>query len=483
MESSIKKSNFIQFISYFLFNLYVIYGLISGYILVTSDALIPFVLALLTVDSLFALAIIFNRKVISLYVRGLFIFLLAVIALMVQDLISVTAAFVFIPLISYSIKLYNFEHYKSKLISEILVILFMGTIGKMYLLITQPSPAAITIEYLPDKMSAIGLPTPITEYYGLFITTAHGDILIGPLVFFVIFAATVLLVENYHLIIPLYVKSLRGSNKIMGGIVSSGYGVVAAMSCQCESAIALLPAVAILLLNILLIPFFILSVTLLAFTYLFIIKYYNSGRPNLIVKPIKMKTEFIVAIVLLLILQGLLPLILLLKEYDNIIYFFIYGMAMILSGFLFGDPLAKSFKGKLNKVIIFILFILSLINSLIWFFPYFTLYAYENPLNYSIMSYSMFLAGFLIGMVYEVAGEHLGVFFLEVFSVALGIIPIILYYYAFTVGVRIWKFWSLNDQIIISLILWIIMLPIMWIITQKSLYEASKRLFITSYKL
>ena len=121
----------------------------------------------------------------------------------------------------------------------------------MYLLITQPSPAAITIEYLPDKMSAIGLPTPITEYYGLFITTAHGDILIGPLVFFVIFAATVLLVENYHLIIPLYVKSLRGNNKIMGGIVSSGYGVVAGMSCQCESAIALLPAVAILLLNIL----------------------------------------------------------------------------------------------------------------------------------------------------------------------------------------------------------------------------------------
>ncbi len=482
MESNSKNSKLIQFISYFLFNLYVIYGLISGYILITSDAFIPFSLALLTMDFLFLIAIIFNRRVISLYVRGFLVFTLAVIFLMVQDIFSFLIALFLIPLILYSLKIDNFKHYKTKFVSQILVLIFMATIGKMYLFINQPSPSSIAIEYLPDKMSAIGLPTPITEYYGLFITTAHGDILIGPLVFLVLFAASALLVENYHLIIPLYMKSLKGNNRVMGGIVSSGYGVVAAMSCQCESAIALLPAVAILLLNILLIPFFILSLTLLAFTYLFIMRYYNLGKPNLIVKPIRLKTEFIVAIILLLLLQGFLPLILLLRQYDNIIYFFVYGMAMILTGFLFGDPIAKFFKIKLNMIIILILFIGAIVTSLIWFLPSFTLYAYESPLNYSIMSYTMFLSGFLIGIAYEGSNEHLGVFFLEVFSVALGIIPIVLYYYAFTNGYRIWNFWSLNDQIVISLILWIIMLPIMWLITQKSLYTASSKLYITPYK-
>lgn len=471
------KSKLGQVLIFLLFNSFIIYGIITGYFLVTSDAILSFYMAIIVFNILLITSVLWNRNVISLYIRSFQIFLWLTLIIITRDLISMIFGISSILLILFTIYIDKIDGSWSRLISHIAVMIFMASIGKMYTFLYQPVPAVLTIEYLPDKMVAIGLPTPITEAFGLFITTSYSDILLGPLVFFIILTASSLLVENYHLIIPLYLKSFRGQKKLKSGLVAGGYGIVAAMSCQCESAIALLPAVAVLLLNTLLIPFFTLSVVLLLFTYIFIKKYYSIGKVNKLVDITFEKYEIPLAIAILLVLQAILPFAILTKIYENIVIFFLYGMGMILSGYAFGEPMRRIVKFKFHNYLSYALLSISLFLVLIWYIPSLTDLAYLNPLIYSLMSYSMFISGLLIGIIYTSNDPHIGIFSMEIFSVAVGLIPIIIYYMTFTEGIKIWEFWNITDQMLISLVMWIIMLPVMWYITQKSLSLAGKQNF------
>ncbi len=479
------RSKLIQVLLFLIFNGFILYGILTGYFLITTDALSSFYMAIIIINILLVISILWNKYVISLYIRSFQIFIWLTLIIITRDFVSIIFGLPSILLTLFSIGLDKIEGSWTRLISQIAVTIFMATIGKMYTFLYQPVPAPLTIEYLPDKMVAIGLPTPITEALGLFITTAYADILIGPLVFFIILIASSLLAENYHLIIPLYLKSFKGNKKLKSGLVASGYGIVAAMSCQCESAIALLPAVAILLLNTLLIPFFTLSVILLIFTYIFIKKYYSKGKGNRLVDLSFDRYDIPLAFAILFVLQAILPFAILTKIFENIVIFFLYGMAMILSGYAFGEPLKRIIKFKLPNSYSYLLLAISIILILVWYIPQVTNLAYLNPLIYSAMSYIMFLSGLLVGILYANSENHIGIFLLEIFSVAIGLIPIVIYYETFTLSIKIWKFWNITDQMLISLVMWIIMLPIMWYITQKSLSLAGKQTFenFIPYKL
>ncbi len=466
---------FLLIVSALFLDAYFLYGYRNGNILISSDASTLFYLSVLSLNLLYLASIIFFNRGPSFYILSYMSFYIIGAIIVTRNLFS----FVFLlpSFILMVFSLFNMQiHNKiSKYISMSLVLLFMLYIGKTFLFIIQPVPAPLTVENLADRITAIGLPLPITEYYGLFLSTSYADFILTPVQFFLLLSISSLLVENYHKIIKLLLKTKREENvntKRGNGLISAGYAIVATMSCQCESAIALLPAVTILLINILLLPFFLLSVTLLILTYLLITYFYERKNvPNFLNKLPYPRTRNLIVIILLLVLsQAIIPLAASMNYQQSPFFLFGFGMLMILEGFVLFfiiDPVFKNI--SIGKMTSMILFLFSVLSVIIWFFPHFTELAVTNPVYFSAMSYLMSLSGFVMGIVYFFSDERYGIGLLEIFSVILGIIPIIIYYYTFSLQTKIWSSWTIAEQSELSIVLWIIMLPVMWIVTQKSL--------------
>ncbi|MGC8547064.1 MAG: hypothetical protein ACP5MU_05360 [Thermoplasmata archaeon] len=466
---------FLLIISALLSDAYFLYGYRNGDILISSDAVNLFYLLVLSLNLLYLTSIITFNKAPSFYILSYISFYLLGAILVTRNIFSICLLLPSSILMIFSIFNMKVQNKVSKYVSMAIVLLFMLYIGKTFLFIIQPVPAPLTIENLADRIMAIGLPLPITEDYGLFLSTGYADFILSPTQFFLLLTVSSLLVENYHKIIKLLLKNKRAENdqiKSGNGLISAGYAIVATMSCQCESAIALLPAVTILLINLLLLPFFILSVTLLILTYLLITYFYERKRVPNFLKGVRYpgKRALIFIILLLVISQIAIPIAAFMNLQTSPFFLFGFGMIMILEGFVIFFIISPIFKKiKFRKGTSLFLFILSVLSSIIWFYPYFTTLAIFDPIYFSAMSYLMSLSGFVIGMVYFLSKEKYGIGLLEIYSVILGIIPIIIYYYTFSLQARIWKTWNVSEQSELSIILWIIMLPVMWIVTQKSL--------------
>lgn len=463
------------FLSLFFLDSYFIFGTYSGNILISSDAYSLYIYMLLSLNLLYVFSLMTFGNSASFYILSYISFYIIGAEIITGTLYSDLLLSVSLLLLIISIKGMNVSNKITKFISLWIVILFMTYIGKTVTFIYQPVPAPLTIENLIDRISAIGLPLPITEKYGLFISTQHADFIISPLQFFLLMSVSSLLVENYHKIIRLLFKNdlNRIPNTGKGsGLLSAGYAVVAAMSCQCESAIALLPAVTILLINLLLLPFFILSVSLLILTYIFITLYYERHKvPNFLNKLDYPKKNFFIAIISsVLVTQLFIPIGVLFNLQESPFFLFGFGMLMILEGFVIFFIISPAIhKIQLNGIYSILIFILATLIALMWFLPSFTSVAVRSPVFFSSMTYSMTLSGFLIGLIYHFSMGRYGIGILEIYTVTLGIIPIVIYYYTFSLNVKIWNFWSISEQSELALVLWLIMLPIMWIVTQKSL--------------
>jgi len=466
---------FLLIISALLSDAYFLYGYRIGDILISSDAVNLFYLLVLTLNLLYLTSIITFNRAPSFYILSYLSFYLIGAIIVTRNLFSFGLLLPSYILMIFSIFNMRIQNKVSKYVSMGIVLLFMLYIGKTFLFIIQPVPAPLTIENLADRIMAIGLPLPVTEDYGLFLSTGYADFILSPIQFFLLLAVSSLLVENYHKIIKLLLKDRRaenGQNKGGNGLISAGYAIVATMSCQCESAIALLPAVTILLINLLLLPFFILSVTLLILTYLLITNFYERKRvPNFLKRVRYPEKRILIFIILLIVIsQIIIPFAAFMNLQTSPFFLFGFGMIMILEGFIIYFIISPIFKKiRFGKGTSLVLFILSVLSVTIWFYPYFTKLAIFNPIYFSAMSYLMSLSGFIIGMVYFISEERYGIGLLEIYSVILGVIPIIIYYYTFSLQSRIWSIWNVSEQSELSIILWIIMLPVMWIVTQKSL--------------
>ncbi|MEM0130003.1 MAG: hypothetical protein QW100_01445 [Thermoplasmatales archaeon] len=360
------------------------------------------------------------------------------------------------------------EHKTTRVTSFILVLTFMFFISKSILLVTQPVPAPLTVELLADKMGAIGEQIPITESAGLFLSTKSTDIIISPFQFFLYLITSVLLVENYHLIVPLLNK-----NKKVGGLASAGYSVLSALGCQCESAIGIFPAASFLILNSLLLPFFGLSVTLLLATYLLVSRFYTRSRIPRIRFGRGSKFIFPISATWLIGGQIIEVLGVVFGLERNPIFLFGMMMLMILDGFVFYiiiKGLIRSF--RLVPALSVFLLILALLLVIVWFIPPLTGATMSNPLVFSLMSYLSLVSGFIVSLASYSKTSIAGITFLEGYVVALGIIPVVLFYLIFYMQKNIWPFWTFSQQIDLSMVLWISMIPFMWLATQSSLFSA-----------
>jgi hypothetical protein len=473
-----------QTISLLFTDLFFFTGYRGGNIIVTSDSLMLYIAAIASMNAIVILAIAIRSPVLSFY-------LLSYLSLYIFGLILITRDEVVLVFMIPSLLLTAYSLYSTRMtgkltryVSFILVLIFMLYIGKVFLFTSQPSPAIITFQNLTDKISVIGLPTPLTESYGLFVSTKFADVLLSPVQFFLQLTVASLLVENYHKIFGLLFhgnKLEQKRKKSNSGLISAGYAIVATFSCQCESAIALLPSLTILVVSALELPFFIMSVSFLLMTYLLITRFYSAGRLPVMFRRRKMglRGRYVIAAPIIIVTQLMAVIGVGYRLEESPFFLFGIGMSMLLNGFLLSyifEPFLSNY--CIKKTISVALTSLSLPLALIWFLPSVTSLSIHNPLFFEAMSYSMTLSGLIIGLVYFNSIDSYGINMTEIFVVAIGFIPLIIYYYSFFLADKVWKFWSLSQQVELALVLWLVMLPIMWIATQRSLADP-----IISYEL
>jgi len=478
-----------QFISLLFIDLFFLIGYWSAYVIVTSDALTIYAAAVASINAIVIASIVLKNDAmvfyvssyLSLYVLGL-IFITRDVFVLAFTLPYLSLSFLSL----YSIYSIKISGKLTRYISFISVVLFMLYIGKVFLLTIQPLPALIIFQNLQDKISIIGLPTPITESFGLYVSTRFADIFLSPLQFFLQFVVAALLVENYHKIFGLLFHTY-GSGKRPGksnsGLISAGYGhissgygnaIVATFSCQCESAIALLPSLTILVVSLLELPFFIMSVSFLLLTFLLITKFYSAGKLPVLFRRRNIRVSFRYAVFIPIIIatQFLVIVGVALTLESSPFFLFGIGMSMLLDGFLLFylvEPFVSMH--RLRRSISIVLTSLSILLALIWFIPSITSLSIHSALYFEAMSYSMTLSGLIIGTVYFNSLDSYGINLTEIFVVAVGLVPLVIYYYTFFLADKIWKFWSLSQQIELALVLWLVMLPVMWIATQRSLAD------------
>ena len=448
-------------------DLYLYLGSRAGIIIVTSDAILPLLLSVIVVNILIISPFFIRKDIISFYVIS---YLLLNVALLIFFVRELTTFLLLIPatvLCLFFISSLRVEGKVTRIASLFIIIVLMEILGKIFTFVLQPSPSPLTIEFLYDKTVLLGVPQPITEYYGLMLTTRYGDVITGPFQFLLFLVTSSFVVENYHRILKLLLRRSGGSIPI-----SAGNAVIGAMGCQCESAIALFPAATILFLNILLIPFLLLSTFLLIATYILITRSYEKKLRPLILRPSNISARSRTTLIEVIIVSSQLLVVIGIVYHLQISPFFIFGtgMAMIFNGFLIYYLVHRFFTSpKLGTFKAILLLVASLSLFIIWFLPSLTSLTIKNPLIFSFMSYASVLSGFLISVVYFSSEPLYGKAMIDVYTVVVGIIPIVIYYFTFSTGKAIWSFWTISQQAELAVLLWIIMLPVMWYSTQKSL--------------
>lgn len=453
-------------LSILFFDLFLFLGFSTGTIFTTSDSTALFIAASVVMNLFLIVPIFIHKDGASFYAILYVTIYLVILVIVVRNelttflvLPSVIASFVALSLLETKNKV-------TKGISLTLVILFMAFIGKVFAITLQQVPGPLTVELLTDRFSTIGLPTPITEYFGLFISTRYFDLITGPFQFLLFFFVSSLLVENYHRIIRLLLKKRKS------GLISAGYGAISALGCQCESAIGIFPAATLLFFNFILIPFFFLSVALLVMTYVLLVKYYEVQRipklPRLF--PSSKRARVLGIEVVIIVSQMLIVIGIVLQLQRNALFLFGTAMDMILNGFLIYYLIHILLpKRSIGQVTGAIFLVLSVLLMIIWFIPSLTLSAVTNPISFSMMSYSAVLSGFLISAAYHSTRKLFGSSLIEAYAVSLGLIPIVIYYLVFSDQISLWTFWTVSQQAELAILLWIGMLPFMWLTTQRSL--------------
>lgn len=472
---------FFPLLSLFFTDSFFFLGHIHGLIVVTTDSYQLYVYSIVSMNVLVLLVAMFSERLVGFYVSlYLSVYFISLIFI-TRNFLVFLALIPLLASIFYILAINPVNGKMSRIITMVAVLMFMFYMGKIFVLLAQPSPGIITIESLTDKITAVGLTVPMTGQFGLYISTKFADVLLSPVQFFLILIVSSFLVENYHRIFGLFrngnaEESKKTSHKY--GLISSGYAIVATFSCQCESAIALLPAVTLLVVDILELPFLVMSTVFLLLTYFFISRYYSARKlPNFLKgkkKGFKLKTTIYAPLIVTSQLLSVVGISFGLEKSP----LFLYGTAMVmmLDGFIL-VYIFSEFLGhiRIGMRISVLLTFASIIITLLWFYPKITVLAISSPAYFVAMTYLMTLVGLIVGFVYFNSPSY-GIILVEIFVVAIGIVPLILYYLAFILGENIWKFWSLSDQIELALVLWIAMIPAMWIATQRSLAEPIIRL-------
>ena len=460
---------------FFLF-WYFILGRISGLVNVDSDNATNYYLMIVTLLSVYSFqwATYCRFNTLSFYLSCYLIVNLLVLSVISYGslLFPLSALILFILVLDNLIAFSEFPRRNLRMGAFALILLLMVLLGNLFTFVNQPAGFPITFESQKDVMIALGTSVPLLEYHGMVILTSHLDIIISPMEYFIFMFLAILVSENYYEIVS-YVVSRHSASR---GIEATAYGVVGALSCQCESAIALLPTVAIFVIDLLLLPLILLSLLLLVGTYILVTRFYKKNRKiffnSFIFGFWKKYLLFSATIVLLLGTPVLVTLGVYYSLQTYPLFFFGVAMITIFTGYVMMIYIGKLLRitGSGSKLPIILVVVASTI-SIIWYVPMLTEMALRSASIYALMDLSGIISGLLFGLSYSLYKRGGKNSLTEYITVLFGMVPLFVFYYSMKIDRVIYPYWGIYTQIKFSLILWSLMLPFMWVATHKSLND------------
>ncbi|MHB8361779.1 MAG: hypothetical protein ACYDDC_08295 [Thermoplasmataceae archaeon] len=360
-------------------------------------------------------------------------------------------------------------------------IFIMSLIGQMFSYGSFSPGFPITVESIQAFFTAVGNHgLPLIDAYGIVYIDPPQTIVVSPFVIIMFFGVSILVTENYYEIISYVV----GRNTFAERLSTTIYGLVSALSCQCESFIAFLPALAILIIDTLFLPIIFLSIGLLMGTYILVKYVYKRGKCLRIFNPEEHsknpKMLILIMIVILFAVPVFVPMGIYLGWESSALFFFSSGMLMLLEGYITAFIIGKILSVKKSKTQAYVYIVTGTVLSFTWFIPSLVYISYNNGFYFEIMSFTGFVGGILFGFAYIVLENKWAYLVNEYLAVIFSIFPLTVYYLSITLGIDIWGVFSLASQIQYSIVAWAVMLPLMWITTQISLNSiACRNLSIT----
>lgn len=373
-------------------------------------------------------------------------------------------------IIHYYVRVSRFSGIVVRIPTFFATILLMTFLGDIVTHIIQPPGFPVTVETTSTMFAILGLKIPLLETYGIFVISPVASFVTSPVEYLLFFSIAALVSENYHEII----SYVTGSSDVTGKLSTAVYGLTGAFSCQCESFIALLPAVSILLINYILAPMIFVSAALLAGTYILVVRFYKQGRRNLLFEPERWNHAKTGRIALVSAVIIGVPIFFTVGVYyswqRHALFFFLTNMLMILAGYVSVISIFRIIRAP--NIGMFLMTLLSIVGvalPVLWFIPFLTVLAYSVPVYFGLMTLSAFAGGILLGFAYSSLGEHEKLVFNEYITVVFGLLPLVVFYITDTLQRRIWPVFSLTGQTEFSIIGWLAMLPVMWYATHMSL--------------
>ncbi|MCL4345450.1 MAG: hypothetical protein M1375_04470 [Candidatus Thermoplasmatota archaeon] len=462
------------FISFFLFAEFSFTGIFLNVFIIHTYAK-PFmesILLMLAGFMLLSFLLNFRSSIMAFYVSlytSLAMFLTVIFTIGETSFIIVLMAFL-LYIIYAGLNFRKIDGKRVRITTFFATLALIGFLGGIISIYQQPYRLPITIETASTLFIGVGHSLPILEEYGIFVISPYLELTVSPVELLIFLGISSLVSENYYLIIK-YIGERRSSS---GKIGAALYGVTGALSCQCESYIALLPAISAFLLDEVLLPTVFSSIALLILTYIFVSRFYMQGRHIRLFEPAKWgrrnRWEFIFLSSSLILPPLIVTAGVSMNLERNPIFFFLSGMYMVLEGYIFTYSVFRFIRPKMRSRRVNIIVTSSgIILPLLWYIPFLTGLAFNNGLIYDIMSLSGFFGGIMMGYSFTHSTRSEAYAINEYITVIFSIFPLAIFYLGNVLEIRIWSFFSLEGQIIFSLINWLIMLPIMWFATHVSL--------------
>ncbi len=373
-------------------------------------------------------------------------------------------------LIYYVLSIRDTGDLKVRVPTFFITLALMAIIGSIVGPANQPPGFPVTIESTASMFVFIGLKVPLLEKFGITVLSTKINMILSPVELILFFGIAALVSENYHEIIT-YLTGHKSFSNRLGVAV---YGLTGALSCQCESFIALLPAVSILLIDEILVPMIFVSAALLAGTYLLVSRLYRRKHYVAFFMPDMWKGVKTLKIVFVAFILVSVPVLFTIGIYYSwqryALFFFLSNMLMVLVGYVFMVELFRIISyGKSSRWISSGMAFLGTFIPVVWFLPFMTEAAYHSPSIFGVMTISGFAGGVLLGTAYSMLDRNDRYVFNEYITVIFSLLPLTIFYITDRLQKAIWPSFTLSGQTEFSIVAWLVMLPVMWYATHQAL--------------
>ncbi len=350
--------------------------------------------------------------------------------------------------------------------SVVFIMFYLSGLLRFYFSPTLSPPVYVGSIY--DDESPAGVPAffagALVTYTRLFVLTVSYQALL----LFTGLAA--ILTENYTLIFRHVRKNAAGSS-VSGSLT----GALSVLSCQCEGITAAFPTAVTLLISIAIIPLILESIVLLALTNSFLIFFYIRGRRIKLVRFQKLFSRnmliYIISTVFLISVPFIETIGIYLGLVRNLFFFVSIDIVMFIEGIVLVLIISRVIHfSSISRLFLVSLTALSFGMMFAWFVPPVTVYAYSYYDWFALMTLTSVLSGIITGYVYETMQPKGKQVYMEFITMMFSMFAIILFYLTVEGDLVLWKgLAGLAGQATLSIAIWVVALPLMWIATNVSL--------------